>query len=94
MKKPGGQRVDADASLGKVNGEPLGEIADRRLSPAIGRDLGQRAEGVHRRHVDHRTTFSPDHLAGKNLGRHQRAEKVQVKDEADAFRIEIEEGAQ
>ena len=40
-------RVHADALTREMHREPLGEVRDGGLRAGVGRDLGQRREGVH-----------------------------------------------
>ena len=86
-----GDGVDADADLRHVHGQPLREVADRRLGAAVGGDLGQRREGVHRRDVDDHAAAALGHAAREHLRRQQRAQEVQVEDELDAVGVEVVE---
>ena len=71
--------------------KPLGKVADRRLGPAVCGDLGQRAERVHGGDIDDDAVSVQRHISRENLCRQQRADEVQVEDEADASRVKIKE---
>ena len=89
-EKAGRDRVDADAYLRKVNGEPLCEIGDRRLRAGIRRDPRQRAETVHAGNIDDRRAGLFRHIERENLRRDQRAEEIEIEHKLDARGIEIE----
>ena len=71
--------------------QPLREVAHRRLRGRIGRNLGQRHEGAHRRDVDDGTPAPGDHAAGKNLSRQKRAHEIQIEHVAETGGLEVEE---
>ena len=87
-----GDGVDPDPDFGQMGGQPLREVADRGFRSAVGGDLGQRTERIHRRDVDDDAFAGQRHVAGEHLGRQQRADEVQIENEGDAGRIQIEEG--
>ena len=85
------QRVHADAGMGKMDRQPLREVAHRRLGCRIGGHFGERHEGAHRRDVDDGSLALRDHPAGKGLGRQKRAHEIEVEHLAETGGIEIEE---
>lgn len=92
-EEAGSQGVDANARLGKVHRQPLGQVGHRRLGAGIGRNLGQGPIGVHGGDVDDVGVLT-HHILGEDLGGEQGGDDVEVKDEAHAVGIQVEEGLQ
>ena len=88
-------RVDADVLgiiLANVHGQPLREVADRRLGRRVRGNLGQRPECVHAGDVQDDAGAVFRHLLAEDLRRQQRPDEIQVEDESDRLAGQVEKG--
>ena len=72
-----------------MDGQPLGEVGNRRLCARIGRDLGQRRERVHGGYVENAAARPAQHLPGERLGGDQGAEEIEVEDKFHPGGVQI-----
>ncbi len=88
-QEPRRDGVAADAAAREVGGQPLGEVADRRLRPGVRRNLGQRNIGVHGADVENHAAFALHHVLGEGLGGQQGTLEVQLEHKVHAPCVQV-----
>ncbi len=94
LKKTRSDRVHADPRgifLGHVHGQPLGEIANARLSRRITHHAGQRTQSGHGGDVEDNSLSLLRHPPAKHLARQDGSEDVQVHDAAQCILRQVKE---
>ena len=93
QEETGGNRIDPDAfaELGaQFAGEPLRPAGHPRLGDAITGDAGQRTEGRHGAEIDDGTLPACNQTLGKDLGRKDGPEYIEIDHTAGRFDVQVE----
>ena len=72
-------------------GQPLGEVAYSGFGAGISGDLGQWSVGIHRGNIQNRNILFAQHVRGKDLGRDQGAQEVELEHEFHPIWLEVKE---